>query len=217
MDYAAARQNMVDCQILPNRVTDPHIVDGMSDLPRENFVSGALKGVAYVDEALPLGDGRYLMEPMVVARLLEEAALKPDDVALCIGCASGYLPALLAGIVSTVVAVEADKSLAERASATFTQLGIDNIAVVEGDLAQGHAKQAPYDVIVFDGAIPEVPEVITDQLADGGRLSAIVVGKDGVGRGQLATRFGDVTSSRTVFDAGTPMLPGFEREAAFSF
>ena len=99
MDYAAARQSMVNCQILPNNVTNPSVIDGMLVLPREEFVPEELKGVAYVDESLPLGSGRYLMEPMVAARLLETVAPATDDVALSIGCASGYLPALLARIV----------------------------------------------------------------------------------------------------------------------
>ena len=217
MDFATARRNMVDCQILPNNVTDPRVVDAMSELPREDFVASRLKGVAYVDEALPLGAGRYLMEPMVAARLLDAADLKPENMALTIGCASGYLPALMAKIVTAVVALESDKAMAERAEANFAALGLDNIAVVAGSLDQGYAKQGPYDVIVFDGAVTEVPAAITRQLAEGGRLLAIVTGDDGVGRARLITRFGDVFSGRDLFDAGTPLLPGFEREAAFTF
>jgi protein-L-isoaspartate(D-aspartate) O-methyltransferase len=217
MDYAAARRNMVDCQILPNNVTDPRVVDAMSELPREDFVATRLKGVAYVDEALPLGSGRYLMEPMVVGRLLDAAELKTEDVVLVVGCASGYLPAILAKIVSTVVALEPDKALAERAEATFSTLGLDNIAVVSGPLADGYAKQGPYDAIIFDGAVSEVPAAISKQLAEGGRLVAVVNGADGVGRARLILRYGDVVSGRYLFDAGTPMLPGFEREAAFTF
>ncbi|MEK9753476.1 MAG: protein-L-isoaspartate O-methyltransferase [Rhodospirillaceae bacterium] len=217
MDYAAARRNMVDCQILPNHVTDPRVVDAMSELPREDFVASRLKGVAYVDEALPLGSGRYLMEPMLVGRLLDTADLKAQDVVLSVGCASGYLPALLAKIVSTVVALEPDKALAERAEATFSSLGLDNIAVVSGPLEAGYAKQGPYDAIIFDGAVSEIPAAISGQLADGGRLLAVVIGTDGVGRACLMTRFGDVVSRRDLFDAGTPLLPGFERAAAFTF
>ena len=217
MDFAAARRNMVDCQILPNNVPDPRIVDAMTELPREDFVASRFKGVAYVDEALPLGAGRYLMEPMVVARLLNAAALRSEDIALAVGCASGYLPALLAKIVSTVVAVESDKALGDRAEATFSSLGLDNIAVVAGPLEKGNAKQGPYDVIVFDGAVGEIPATIANQLAEGGRMVAVVVGADGVGRARIVTRFGGIISGRDLFDAGTPVLPGFEREAVFSF
>ena len=140
MDFGSARQNMVDCQILPNNVSDPRIVDGLLRLPRENFVSADYKGVSYVDDALPLGDGRFLMEPMIVGRLLEELDLRSEDIALCIGCASGFVPALLASIVSAVVAVESNKSLAERASTTFESLSLDNIALIDGPLQDGHLK-----------------------------------------------------------------------------
>ncbi len=217
MDHAAARQNMVDCQILPNHVTNPSVVDGLLTLPREEFVAAEHSGVAYVDEALPLGNGRYLMEPMVAARLLEEAQLHADDVALCIGCGSGYMTALLAQVVSTVVAVESDKGLAARAGETFTRLDIDNVAVVESTLTEGHAKQGPYNAIIFDGAVGVIPDTIIEQLAEGGRLVAVVVGEDGIGRCRIMMRHGGVVSGRDVFDAGTPMLPGFEREASFNF
>ena len=116
MDYAAARQNMVDCQILPNHVTNPYVVDGMLGLPREKFVPIELMGVAYLDGSLPLGSGRFLMEPMLVARLLEVVAPDTDDVAMAVGCASGYLSALLAKIVSTVVARELSARFASTTS-----------------------------------------------------------------------------------------------------
>ena len=217
MDYAAARQNMVNCQILPNRVTNPYIVDGMLDLPREKFVPVELEEVAYLDGSLPLGSGRFLMEPMLVARLLEVVAPDPDDVAMVVGCASGYLSALLAKIVSTVVAVESDKAFTLCAGETFKQLSIDNIVLVEGKLNDGYSKQCPYDVIVFDGAVTEIPDTIIEQLANGGRLAAVVIGTDGIGRAQMLSRHGDTISSRDMFEAGTPLLPGFMDEIKFSF
>ena len=217
MDYAAARQNMVDCQILPNHVTNSHVVDGMLSLPREKFVPTELMGVAYLDESLPLGSNRFLMQPMVVARLLEAVAADAEEVAMTVGCASGYLSALLAKIVSTVVAVEPDKAFTLRAGETFNQLSIDNIVMVEGALKNGYSKQSPYDIIVFDGAVLVIPDVIIEQLADGGRLAAVVIGEGGIGRARLVTRHGNAISSRDVFDAGAPLLPGFEYEVNFSF
>ncbi|MAH83353.1 MAG: hypothetical protein CBB68_03200 [Rhodospirillaceae bacterium TMED8] len=217
MDFGSARQNMVDCQILPNNVSDPRIVDGLLRLPRENFVSADYKGVSYVDDALPLGDGRFLMEPMIVGRLLEELDLRSEDIALCIGCASGFVPALLASIVSAVVAVESNKSLAERASTTFESLSLDNIALIDGPLQDGHLKQAPYDIIIFDGAVEEVPEQIINQLAEDGRLTAVVNQGRSVGRAHLMTCHNGVVSGRDVFDANTPKLPGFEKRRLFRF
>ena len=216
MDFAAARQNMVDCQILPNRVDDQRIVDALLKIPREKFVPDNLTGIAYVDEIVPLGGQRYVMEAMVVARLLQTAALNSEDVALSIGCGTGYATAVLAQIVDTVVAVEPDKGLAQKANENLAAIGLDNVAVVEGKLEDGNIEQGPYNVIFFDGAVQTVPDAICDQLAEGGRLVAIVVGER-VGTAYLYGRFGGVISKREVFDAGTPLLPGFGKQKAFVF
>ena len=216
MDFAAARQNMVDCQILPNRVDDQRIVDALLKIPREKFVPDNLTGIAYVDEIVPLGGQRYVMEAMVVARLLQTAALNAEDVALSIGCGTGYATAVLAQIVDTVVAVEPDKGLAQKTNENLAAIGLDNVAVVEGKLEDGNIDQGPYNVIFFDGAVQTVPDAICDQLAEGGRLVAIVAGER-VGTAYLYSRFGGVISKREVFDAGTPLLPGFGKQKAFVF
>ena len=219
MDHAAARRHMVDSQILPNRVTDARIIDVMGTLPRESFVPDTRKDIAYVDEALAIGNGRYLMEPMVTARLLQTASPKAEDVALVIGCSSGYTAACLAKIVSAVVVIEGDKELATKATETFSELEIDNAVIMDGDLASGYPGQAPYDLIVFDGAIPSIPEAIKNQLAEGGRLVAIIGDNtEGVpGNAVLVTRFHDSFSQRNSFELGTPMLPGFEQNTGFAF
>ena len=216
MDFAAARQNMVDCQILPSNVDNEQIIDAMLAVPREAFVPTEMASIAYVDEVLALGQGRFVMEPMVIARLLQEASLRPDDVALSIGCASGYAVAVLAKTVNTVVAVEPDEQLAQKADQALSNLGLDNVAIVDGDLAKGNAAQGPYDVIFFDGAVSQVPDEIAAQLAEGGRLVCIVH-HNGVGRAQLTTCHGGALSTRELFDAGTPLLPGFEAEQSFVF
>lgn len=216
MDFAAARRNMVDCQILPNRVTDQRLIEALGTVPREAFVATKFRGVAYVDEAIPLSGGRYLMEPLVTARLIQAAEPKAQDLALVIGCGTGYGAAVLSHLAGTVVAVESDGGLAKEANQILSGLGMDTVAVMEGHLEKGYRKQAPYDVIFFDGAVADVPEAISSQLAEGGRLVA-VVSKDGVGKAMLLTRHHDQVSSREVFDAGTPLLPGFERSESFVF
>ena len=216
MDFFAARQNMVDCQILPNRVGDQRIVDALLKIPREKFVPDNLTGIAYVDEIVPLGDHRYVMEAMVVARLLQTANLHEEDVALSVGCGTGYATAVLAQIVDTVVAVESDKGLAQKASENLAAIGLDNVAVVEGKLEDGYVEQGPYNVIFFDGAVQAVPDAICDQLAEGGRLVAILA-NERVGTAFLFSRFGGVISKREVFDAGTPLLPGFAKQKPFAF
>ena len=216
MDFDLARRNMVDSQLLPNRVTDERIIGAMAALPREAFVPAEFQGVAYVDEAVPLDDGRYLMKPMVMARLLQTALPQASDLALVIGCNTGYGAAVLSSAVSTVVAVEGDAGLAAKASDTLTTLGIDTVAVITGDLKKGYPDQAPYDVIFFDGAVAGIPDSITRQLADGGRLVALVSG-EGVGKAMLTKRHGDGFSSLESFNAGTPYLAGFEPQKAFAF
>ena len=216
MDFAAARENMVDCQILPNRVTDKRLIGALSAIPREAFVPTEFKGVAYVDEAIPLSGGRYLMEPLITARLIQAAEPKTQDLALVVGCGTGYGAAVLSYLAGTVVAVESDGGLAKEANQILSGLGIDTVAVIEGHLENGYRKQAPYDVIFFDGAVADVPEAISSQLAEDGRLVA-VISEDGVGKAMLMTRHHDQLSSREVFDAGTPPLPGFEPSESFVF
>ncbi len=217
-DYAKARRSMVDSQLLPNRITDDRIIATMSELPRELFVPPSKRALAYADESIVIEGGRSMMQPMIVARLLEIADVAQSDVALCIGAGGGYTVAVLAQLAETVVAVESDNALRKSAEKTLTELGIDNAAVIDGTLNEGHASDAPYDVIVFDGAVPEVPAEIAQQLSDGGRLVAVEVAPGRtVGRGVLVTRFGDSISKREVFDAAEPLLPGFEKEAAFTF
>lgn len=216
MDFAAARHNMVECQVRPNQVTDQRLLDALSDIPREAFVPKSRQGVAYVDEAVAIGDGRYVMEPMILGRLLQTAEVTADAVVLDIGCGTGYSAAVLSRLASTVVALECDPALAALATETLSGLDIDTVAVVEGPLEAGYAKQGPYDVILFDGAVAAVPDVIRDQIADGGRLVGIVA-DGGVGKGTILANYAGVFSSRQVFDAGTPALPGFAATPAFQF
>ena len=217
MDFAAARRNMVESQIRTNRVTDERIVAALGEIPRELFVGEDRAAIAYVDEALTLGGGRYLMEPMAFAMLLQAAEIGGDDVVLDIGCATGYSSAVLARFAGTVVALEEDTGFAARATELLAELKIDNVAVMEGALTAGHAGQAPYNAIVISGAVAEVPKVIIGQLADGGRLVFIEASEDGLGRGFLIGKYGESISRRHIFDAGSPILPGFEGRPAFSF
>lgn len=207
---------MVEGQIRTNKVTDGPLIAALSDLPRERFVPPAWRGTAYVDDDLPLGHDRHMMEPMVLARLLQTAVVEPGDVALVIGSGTGYSAAILARLCTTVVAIEENSALAGDAAALLSELGIDNAVVVEGPLAEGYAKQAPYDVVLIDGAVAEIPSVIVDQLAEGGRLVTVV--REGpVGRATLVSLRGGVASRRVIFDAATPLLPGFAAERSFAF
>ncbi|HIC81601.1 MAG TPA: protein-L-isoaspartate O-methyltransferase [Kiloniellaceae bacterium] len=217
VDFAAARLNMVDSQIRTNKVTDPRVIEAFETVPRERFVGEPLEGIAYVDEDLEVAPARFLMEPMVLARLLQAAAPGPTDMVLDVACASGYSTAVLAGLAETVVGLDNDRGLVESANRTLNGLDIDNAVVVEGALAAGYSKQAPYNVVVIQGAVTEVPAAIKAQMADGGRLVTVVVDEAGIGRATLIQRSGEVYSARVLFDAATPVLPGFERAPGFVF
>lgn len=216
MDYVAARRNMVEGQIRPNKVTDPMVVQALETVPREMFVPKHMRGIAYADDDLDLGGGRALMEPMVLARLLQEARIEEEEVALVVGCGSGYSAAVLSRMCSTVVALESDSEFAARAGAVMSELGYDNVAVVSGTLAAGCPEQAPYNLILIDGAVETVPQALLGQLADGGRLVAVVV-EDGQGVGTVYTRRGESWGHLGIFDANIRPLPGFSKPPAFTF
>lgn len=217
INFEQCRKNMVDCQLRTNKVTDEGVLAAMGRVPREAFTGPEYAGIAYVDEDIPLGNGRCLMEPLILARLLQMAEIGPDDVILDIGCGSGYTAAVCAQIGATVVALESDGALAAEATRLMAELEADTVVVVEGPLKEGYEAQAPYDVIVFSGAIPEVPDAILKQLSEGGRLVAVLQDEEGPGRAVLVrNRFG-TRLRRQVFDASCPPLPGFDRQKGFVF
>lgn len=216
-DYTAARLNMVEGQVKPNRVTDGALLNAMANVPRELFVPAASRGIAYVDEDISIGGGRYLLEPMVFARLVQEAGVGKEDVVLDIGCGTGYSTAVLARLANTVVALESDADFADRAGDLLSDMNVDNAVIVKGGLPAGHAAQGPYPVILINGAVAEAPQALFDQLADGGRLVTVLAGKGRVGRAVLYRRIGEIVSRRELFDASTPLLPGFEPVPAFEF
>jgi protein-L-isoaspartate(D-aspartate) O-methyltransferase len=212
-----ARAKMIDCQLRPNKVTDERIIDAFARLQRELFVPEHLRGVAYVDEHLPLGKDRYLMEPMVAARLLQAAMPDRKDTALVVGAGVGYEAALLALLVRSVVALEEDAELARLGRAAVVDHRIASVSYVEEPLSAGHRQRAPYDVILFGGAVAAIPSEIAAQLSEGGRVAAVLRPGQGVGRATLTTRAGGVLAQRVIFDAATPLLPGFVPKPAFVF
>ena len=217
-DFALARRNMVDGQLRPNRVTNAQLLAVVGELPRERFLPGGLKSVAYSDEDVPLGNGRYLMEPMVLVRLIQTLQAGPEDKALVVAAGPGYGAALLAGLAKSVVAVESDAGLASSADQTIKALGLRNVTLVTGQAEAGAAASGPYDVILIEGSVRQIPPAILDQLAEGGRLVTVLAGGPGaLGVAQLVVKEGGVASGRPLFDAGTPVLPGFAPPARFTF
>jgi protein-L-isoaspartate(D-aspartate) O-methyltransferase len=217
-DFALARRNMIDGQLRPNRVTSNALLTVMADLPRERFLPEGLRSVAYADDDVPLGGGRFLMEPMVVARLIQALEPAADERALVVASGRGYGAALVSRLVKAVVALESDQSLASAAEQTMKELGIDNVQQVVAPMQGGVPASAPYDMILIEGAVREIPPAILDQLAEGGRLTTVLAGPNGaLGVARLALKEGGVTSGRPLFDASTPLLPGFAPPQRFTF
>ena len=215
--YETARAHMIESQLRPNKVTDERVIGAFAQLRRELFVPEHLRGVAYIDEDLPIGPGRYLMQPMVAARLLQIAAVEPKETALVVGAGVGYEAALLSLLARSVIALEEDAELARFGRSALVEHGIATASYVEAPLTGGHRQRAPYDVILFGGAVAEIPQEINAQLGEGGRMLAVLRPAGGVGRATVMLRTGGVLAQRVIFDAATPLLPGFVPKPAFVF
>ena len=217
MDFQTARVRMVDNQIRTTDVTRHEILRAFLEVPREEFVPASRKALAYIDEDVPLGDGRFIMEASPFAKLLQLAAVHKDDVVLDVGCGTGYSSAILSYLAGSVVALEENAELASAASDNLARLDYVSCAVVEGPLADGYPSEAPYDVIFFEGAVEVLPETFFDQLKADGRLVVV----EGIGNAAAATLYykdaQGVVSSRFGFNCSIRPLPGFRKKQEFVF
>jgi protein-L-isoaspartate(D-aspartate) O-methyltransferase len=222
--YANARNLMVDGQVRPNRVYDSRLLDAMRRLPREQFVPPAQAARAYADQDVPLGGGRVLTEPMVIARLLQLADIRRGERALVIAAGSGYSAALVAACEAQVTALEEDPALLALARALLP-VWAPGVTVVEGPLAAGWPGGAPYDLILIDGAVEHVPEAIVRQLrpasvqagAPGGGRLVTVQRRDGVGQGVVGEAVAGALRFAAGFDCATTRLAAFRHAAGFVF
>jgi len=217
MDTRVARTNMVEGQIRTNKVIDRRIIDALFDIPREAFLPENLRSTAYVDVDLPLGKGRFAMEPMVLARLVQAADVRSSDHVLDVGAGGGYASALLARLATDVVAIESDPALAALARAALAKNGAPQVSVIEGALTDATKPRGPFDVILINGAVAQIPSSLTDRLEEGGRLVAVQRDGGGVGHAVLVKKMLGVLSQRVLFDANTPFLPEFAPIESFVF
>ena len=216
--FAARRQNMVECQIRTNRVTDEGLIGAFAEMPRECFVAPDQQGVAYIDEDLPLAEGRFMLEPMVLARMIQALELSADDSVLDIAAGTGYSTAIIARLVASVVGIESNRNLRNLAEKQLQELEIDNAVMVAGNPPTGYPKEAPYDAIIIQGAAETIPQNLLAQLSPSGRLVAIMrqAGQP-VGRVTLFRAAGDGYASQVLFDAQSPSLQEFAKPRKFSF
>lgn len=210
-NFKAMRKAMVESQLRTTAVNDPRVIEAMSAVPREAFVPADQAPLAYLDVRAPLSPTRALPAPMVVGRLLTELRTRPADRALVVGAGSGYAAAVLGLLVAEVVALEEDAEVA-----AIGQIAGGAVTIVSGPLVEGWRLAAPYDIILFDGAIEQIPAAIVEQLADGGRLAAPIVDQ-GVVRLSIGRKQGSAFGMTGIVEADCPRLPGFAPPAAFTF
>ena len=216
--FESARKMMVDCQIRPSKVTDQNVLDAFLTVPREAFVGKHQRAIAYVDEDLPLPGGRCLMEPMVLARLVQALEIRPGDSVLVVGAASGYGSAIIAHLAGSVIAVETRTQLVEKAQEILVAHGIDNAVVIKSRLVDGYAEEGPYDQILVEGSVESMPESLLQQLAPKGKLAAVYRPHGApMGVASLWTRSGPDFVRKSLFDACVPNLDEFNKKPEFTF
>ena len=216
--FATVRKTMVDCQLRPSKVTDQFILDAFMTIPREDFVGKQQRALAYVDEDLPLSGGRCLMEPMVLARLLQALEIRPDDSVLIVGAGCGYGTAVAAKLAGSVIAIETRANLVDKAQDVLVSIGIDNAAIVKSRLVDGYPEEGPYDRILIEGGVETVPDSLLKQLTPKGRLAAIYrKPSHPVGVASVWTRSGKEFTRTPLFDARVPNLDEFNAKVEFSF
>lgn len=213
--YGELRKAMVESQLRPSGVNDVRVIAAMATVPRERFVPPERAALAYTDRPVPLVGGRQMNPPTVTGRLLTELRIAQSDRVLLIGAAGGYAAALLATLAVDVIAVEEDANLLSLAREALGQAGV-GVTLVEGPLNAGHAAGAPYEVILIDGAVEQIPDLLVSQLASGGRLATGLI-DEGVGRLALGRRAGSGFGIYAFEDSEAVRLPGFERVRAFTF
>jgi protein-L-isoaspartate(D-aspartate) O-methyltransferase len=218
--FSTARQKMVDGQVRPSDITDIRIIDAMLAVPREAFVPEGQRALAYLDLDLDVGEGtsakRFLIKPAVTAKMLQAAEITNTDSVLVVGCATGYIAALAAELAGQVTATEGDPALSAKAGGVLAGIGLGNVSVKAAAAAEGDPANAPFDVIVLNGATEVTPDRLYRQLKDGGRLVGVFAMTQPP-RAMIVTHSHDDFGHRTLFDATVPVLPGLERRPAFVF
>ncbi len=221
-DFAQRRLRMVDGQVRTTDVNQPSLLEAMLAVPREEFVSGPKRDLAYIDEDVEIapanagGPARFLMDPSPFGKLVQLANIGPSDCVLDVGCGTGYSSAVLSRIAQSVVALETDPALAAAAEANLAKLGCDNVAVFCSDLRLGHPANGPYDVIFIGGSVELLDDVLFAQLSEGGRL-VVAEGRGNAGKARIYSKWNGNVTGRSAFNVAIMPLPGFERPYTFRF
>ena len=214
-DYAARRTMMVDTQVRPSDVTKFHIIDAMLSVPREQFVPRVRREAAYVGENVDLGAGRVVREPRTLAKMLDALDVRNNGLALDIGAGFGYSSAVLSRMAEAVVALEESQDWLDEAQEALSEFGADNVICQQGALVDGAPQHGPYDVIILQGAVEHLPDAIIDQLKEGGRMACLFA-EGALGTVKIGYKLDGKMNWRFSFNAGAPVIPGYERHHAFT-
>ena len=218
MDFKIARKNMVENQIRANKVTSLNVINAFLDVPREKFVPDALQEISYVDEDIQLSRNRFMMKPMILARLFQSLNLKGNENILHVGSNSGYGSAILSRMCSSVISLESDKKLFETSIHTFSNMGFDNVVPLHGSMENGVEKEAPFDIIFIEGSIETEPKSLFGQLNENGKLIAIIRPANiKIGRAKLFFKISNEIGLENLFDAQVSKLSIFKSKTKFSF
>lgn len=213
-DYSERRIAMVDCQVRPSDVTKFPIIQAMLEIPREKFVPDPRRDLAYIGTHIEIGHRRVILDPRILAKMLDALDIRPNELVLDIGSGLGYSTAVIARMAEAVVALEEDESMSSDAENSFADQSVDNAIAVSGNLSEGAARLGPFDVICIQGGIEVVPESIVDQLKQGGRIGCIFASGP-AGECRIGVKHKDKMVWRMAFNAHAPILPGFEQKKFF--
>ena len=214
-DFKTRRKIMVDTQIRPSDVTKFPIIDAFLSVPREKFVPDGKREAAYIGENFQIGQSRVILDPRTLAKLLEALDVQKDELVLDIGTGLGYSSAVISLLAEVVIAVEEDSSLASESEEILSEIGADNVVVQVSKLKDGAPEHGPYDVIILQGGVEEIPGSILKQLKNGGRVGAIFI-EEGLGTAKIGFKLNDKISWRYSFNASAPVLPGFFKQKGFA-
>ena len=213
-DFAARRIMMVDTQVRPSDVTKFPIIEAMLSVPREDFVPASQREAAYMGENIELSDNRVILEPRTLAKMLDVLDIGQDELVLDIGAGYGYSSAVIAHMAQAVVALEEDNAMVEDAKEALVAANADNVVIEHGSLFAGAAEHGPYDVIIIQGGVSHLPQAIISQLKEGGRIACLFM-EDALGEVRIGYKMDEHISWRRSFNAGAPVLDGFERHIGF--
>lgn len=213
-DYKMRRQIMVDNQVRPSDVTKFPVIDALLNIPREKFVPDGKREAAYLGENLSIGPSRFILEPRTLAKLLDALDIKNNELVLDIGSGLGYSAAVISRMAELVIAVEQDKGFAAEAEEILSEAGADNVVVQVNKLEDGAPQHGPYDVILLQGGVEEIPSSILNQLKNGGRIGAIFI-EEGLGTARIGYKFNDNVNWKYSFNASVPILEGFLKQKDF--